>query len=148
MMSTIHATGLLFGRRGVLIRGPSGSGKSRLALALLQSGRARFVRLVGDDRLHLTAAHGRLLMQPAAALQGLIEVRGLGIVRMPYEPLALSHIVVDLAAADGLRLPEPEATVTEILGARLARLPVAPGNDPFPLILAYLTESAAGAASL
>jgi len=148
MTPTIHATGLLVGHCGILIRGQSGSGKSRLALSLLQSGRAQFVRLVGDDRLHLSAAHGRLLMRPAAALEGLIEVRGLGVIRVPYERVAVSRIVVDLGADDASRLPAPEATAAEILGIRLARLPVAPGIDPVPLILAFLAESAVGAASL
>jgi hypothetical protein len=58
---TIHASAVLVGHRGILIRGPSGSGKSRLALALLQSAGAGFARLVGDDRIHLEAVHGRLL---------------------------------------------------------------------------------------
>src|SRR5262249_21615157 len=75
---SVHASAVLVGARAVLIRGLSGAGKSRLALALLtaaDSGVLRFARLVGDDRLHLHAAHGRLLVQPADTLAGLIEVR-------------------------------------------------------------------------
>ena len=84
---TIHASAVLVGARAVLIRGPSGSGKSRLALALLHAaaqGLIPFARLVADDRAHVEAAHGRLLVRPAEALAGLIEVRGLGIRRVPY----------------------------------------------------------------
>ena len=67
---TIHASAVLVGRHAVLVRGPAGSGKSRLALALIQagtSGRLPFTRLVGDDRVHVEAAHGRLLVRPAEA---------------------------------------------------------------------------------
>ena len=86
--STIHASAVLVGARAVLIRGPAGSGKSRLALALIQAGGTGalpFTRLVGDDRVHVEAAHGRLLVRPAETLAGLIEVRGLGIRQVPFE---------------------------------------------------------------
>jgi serine kinase of HPr protein (carbohydrate metabolism regulator) len=137
---TIHASAVLVGARAVLIRGPSGSGKSRLALALLQAGGSMlpFTRLVGDDRVHAEAAHGRLLVRPAEALGGLIELRGLGIRRMPYEPVAVVGLVVDLAAADSERLPADESAVTEVSGIALPRLAVAPGADPYLLVLAAL----------
>ena len=82
---TIHASAVLVGARAVLIQGPPGSGKSRLALALVQAalaGALPFARLVGDDRVHIEAAHGRLLVRPAAALAGRIEV-GIGIATGP-----------------------------------------------------------------
>src|SRR5579872_1976133 len=57
--SSIHASAVLVGTRAVLIRGPSGSGKSRLALELIQAkSAAPFARLVADDRAYLEAAHG------------------------------------------------------------------------------------------
>ena len=139
--STIHASAVLVGTRAVLIRGPAGSGKSRLALALVQagpSGAFPFPRLVGDDRVHVEAAHGRLLVRPAEALRGLIEVRGLGIRRLPYEPVAVAGLLADLAAADAERLPAPESAVTEVAGISLPRLAVAPGADPYPLVFAAL----------
>ena len=91
---------MLIGSRAVLIRGPAGSGKSRLAWALIDAaaaGRIRFARLVADDRVELTASHGRLLVRPPAALAGLIEVRGLGVRRVAYEPVAVAGLVIDLA---------------------------------------------------
>ncbi len=94
--ATIHATALIVGHRGILIRGPSGSGKSRLALTFLQSAGTGFARLVGDDRIQLEAIHGRLLMRPATALAGLIEIRGLGIVRAVHEPVAVADLAIDL----------------------------------------------------
>lgn len=137
---TIHASAVLVGARAVLIRGPAGSGKSSLALALIRaSGHALpFTRLVGDDRVHVEAAHGRLLVRPAEALSGLIEARGLGIRRVPFEPLAAVGLVIDLAAVDSERLPARESAATELAGITLPRLAVAPGVDPYPLVIAAL----------
>ena len=108
MPATVHASAVLVGARAVLIRGPSGAGKSRLALELIdaaRAGRLRFARLVGDDRVHLQRVNGRLLVRPAEALAGLIELRGVGILRRDYEPCAVVGLVVDLDAADAQRLP-------------------------------------------
>jgi HPr kinase/phosphorylase len=138
--ATVHASAVLVGARAVLIRGPSGTGKSRLALELIESaGRDRvlFARLVGDDRLHLEAKNGRLLVRPAATLAGLIELRGVGIQRLVYEPCAVIGLVVDLAAADAERLPE--SLRTEIEGVAVPRLAVAPGVAALPGVLALLT---------
>ena len=69
--TTIHASAVPVGARAVLIQGPSGSGKSRLALALLEathSGLLPFARLVADDRANIEAVHGRLLVRPAPTL--------------------------------------------------------------------------------
>jgi HPr kinase/phosphorylase len=141
MPPTIHASAVLVGARAVLIRGPSGSGKSRLALALLQAadrGALAFARLVADDRAHIEAVHGRLLVRPAPALAGLLEVRGLGIRRLPYEPLAMVGLLIDLGAAEAERHPSPGSLQDEIAGIRLPRLAVAADDEPFPLVLAHL----------
>jgi HPr kinase/phosphorylase len=138
---TIHASAVLVGARAVLIRGPAGSGKSRLALALLEAARVgtlRFACLVADDRVHLEAAHGRLLVRPADRLRSLIEVRGLGIRQMPFEPLAVVGLVVDLGSAEGARLPPAALHSTVVEGITLPRLAVAADADPLPLVLAFL----------
>ncbi len=145
-MTTIHASAVLVGARAVLIRGAAGSGKSRLAFALLRAGESgafKFARLVGDDRVHVEAAHGRLLVRPHATLSGLIEVRGLGIRRLPFEPLAVVGLIVDLGA-DSERLPARESTVTEVAGVVLPRLAVAPATDPFGLVHAALRTKDSG----
>jgi hypothetical protein len=141
---TIHASVVLVGAHALLVRGPAGSGKSRLVLNLIQSasnGPLMFARLVGDDRIHVQAAHGRLIARPPVALAGLLELRGLGIRQLPYEPTAVVSWVVDLAAEPSMRIPEEAATQTAIEGIRLPRLAVAPGYDPFPIVLAALTSS-------
>ena len=136
---TVHASAVLVGRRAVLIRGPAGAGKSQLALALLQAadtGLLRFARLVGDDRVHLEARHGRLLVRPAAALAGLIEVRGLGVRRLDYEPVAVVGLLIDLAAEDAERMPAASEAV--LLGVPVRRLALPPGAAPLVPVLALL----------
>jgi HPr kinase/phosphorylase len=136
---TIHASAVLIGARAVLIRGPSGSGKSRLVLALLQAaqdGRLPFARLVADDRAHVEAVNGQLLVRPATALAGLLELRGSGIHRIAAEPVAAVGWVIDLAAEDATRLPEKEAKQAIIEGIKLPRLAVAADHEALPLVLA------------
>jgi HPr kinase/phosphorylase len=135
---TIHASAVLVGARAILIRGPAGSGKSRLALNLIQaawSGRLVFARLVADDRVHVQAAHHRLIARPPAALAGLLEVRGLGIQQLPYEPMAVVSWVVDLDVAVPMRMPDSASAQAVVAGVRIRRLAVAPGCDPVPMVL-------------
>ena len=97
--TSIHASAVLVGDRAVLIRGPSGSGKSRLAFDLVLAGRADLIAgamLVGDDRVHVWPRMGELMVRPAPALAGLIEIRGLGIRRCDFAPEAPIGLVVDL----------------------------------------------------
>jgi serine kinase of HPr protein (carbohydrate metabolism regulator) len=78
------------------------------------------------------------LVRPASALAGLIEVRGLGIRQVVYEPVAVVGLVVDLGEIAPDRMPAPQDRTTEIVGVPLPRLGVAAGTDPLPLVLAYL----------
>lgn len=120
--STVHATCVVAGEAGILIRGASGAGKSTLALRLIAGAldRDRFVRLVADDRVALAARGGRLIARPVAPLAGLLEVRGTGILGLAYEPACLVRLVVDLLA-DPPRLPDRHDLTAEILGIRLPR---------------------------
>lgn len=142
---SIHASAVVSGTTGILIRGPSGSGKSQLALELILAGRAGQIpptRLVGDDRVYLVRDGSRVLVRPVDALHGLIEIRGLGIRRTDFASEAEVRLVVDLAAADGERLPPPEALATELEGVTLPRLPVGAGYRPLPIVLAALITRA------
>ena len=141
--STIHASAVLAGPKAVLIRGPSGSGKSLLAWNLINatSQGLPFTRLVGDDRLQVIGQSGRLLVRPAQALSGLIEIHGLGIRRLPFESVAVVGWVLDLAAVDATRLPTAEATTTLIAGIKVTRLPVAAGMAALPTVLAALSTT-------
>lgn len=143
--TSIHASAVRVGDRAVLIRGPSGSGKSRLAFDLLLAGRAGHIaptKLVGDDRVHVWPREATLMVRPASALAGLIEVRGLGIRRCDFVPEAPVGLVVDLHAPDAERLPPPEALQVRILGILIPRIPVQHGFSALPLVIAALTMSA------
>ena len=75
-----------------------------------------------------------MLVRPAPALAGMLEIRGLGIRRLPYEPVAAVGLVVDLAAEDAARHPGQEAGKTVIGGVSLPRLAVASGMPALPLV--------------
>jgi serine kinase of HPr protein (carbohydrate metabolism regulator) len=140
--ASVHASAVLVGDRAVLIRGPSGSGKSRLAFDLILAGRAGQIPpavLVGDDRVHLEAAHGRLVVRPARGLAGLIEIRGLGIRRCDFAEQATVSLVVDLSAADAERLPAPDTLVATVSGIIIPRIPVDSGFQPLTMVLAALS---------
>ena len=128
-MSSLHASCVAWGEVGILLRGPAGSGKSSLARALVDAGG----RLVGDDRVGVSAAHGRLVARGHPALAGLIELRGLGPV--PAErraDAAVLRLVVDLADA-APRLPE--AGTADLAGIALPRLVLAPGPQRVGTVL-------------
>jgi len=142
-----HATAVLAGPRAVLIRGPSGSGKSKLAWDLIEAareGKLHFARLVADDRVALSALNGKLIASAPKTIEGMIELRGVGVHSLPFERFARVGFVVDLAAEDAERVPEPTAFRTEILGVRLPRIPVAKGTEPLPLVLQALLQAPAG----
>jgi HPr kinase/phosphorylase len=141
---SVHASAVKVGDRAVLIRGPSGSGKSRLAFDLILAGRSGQLPpavLVADDRVRLDTAGGELLVSAVPELGGLIEIRGLGIRRCDFVSGAAVGLVVDLAAEDAERLPPPEALQISIFGAKIPRIPVGAGFPPLPLVVAALTTA-------
>jgi serine kinase of HPr protein (carbohydrate metabolism regulator) len=121
----VHATGLVLGSTGVMLRGPSGSGKSLLTLSLIEAWETRGLRarLVADDRLDLVAERGMLAMHAPPTIAGLIELRGRGIVRRPHVDKARVHLVVDLVPKLE-RMVEEEDLSTEVFGVPLPRCPV------------------------
>src|SRR5512144_760688 len=142
--ASVHASAVRVGDRAVLIRGPSGSGKSRLAFDLILAGRSGQLPpaiLVGDDRVHLDTTAGNLIVRPAPELAGLIEIRGLGIRRIEHVGEAAVGLVVDLAAEDGARMPAAEALTVRIDGVEIPRIPVNLRYSPLPLIVAALTTT-------
>ncbi len=140
-----HASAVLVGNRAVLIRGPSGSGKSRLAFDLILAGRTGQIpeaMLIGDDRVHLQVIKGQLAVRPARELAGLIEIRGLGIRRCAFAEQAIVGLLVDLSAEDAERLPAAEALQANIAGVKIPRIPVGLSFAPLPMVIAALTMAA------
>ena len=150
--ATVHATCVVVGEAGVLIRGESGAGKSSLALALIERAgcRGMFAALVGDDRVRLHRRHGRIVARPHPAIAGRVEIRGHGIVAVDHLPACVLRLVVDLAAA-GPRLPDEPEPDAALLGVALPRLRIdratrdsglAPG-----LVIAALRAASVGVSS-
>ena len=138
----IHATALVLGEVGALIRGPSGSGKSGLALALLAlaNGRGLFAALIGDDRVLICVVGGRILATGASSVRGLIERRGQGVIRAPTEPCAVVRLVIDLAppGARGPRLPDEDALSVSFGEIALPRLAFDAASAPIERAYAVL----------
>lgn len=126
----LHATVVVAGAAGVMILGPSGAGKTSLALALVEhfSVRGRFAALVADDGVWLKAVAGRLVAEVPAAIAGLAEIRGLGPVRRPHEPRAVIDRVVRLVPrAEAPRIAAEGASET-VHGLALPALTLAEGD--------------------
>lgn len=115
-MERIHATCVVIKGHGVLLRGNPGSGKSDLALRLIDEGAG----LVADDYTELSAEDGQLFARAPDSIQGLLEVRGVGIVQIGCVPHVPVAAIFDLVAlADIERLPEPQSETLE--GVSVAR---------------------------
>lgn len=128
---SIHANALVIGETGLLLRGPSGSGKSALSLELIALARLRgdFGRLIADDRVLIESRNGRLLARPHPDIAGMIEARGMGILSLPHESGGVIHGLVDLTPAASLaRLPEDEALTAGLLDISLPRQWIASEN--------------------
>ncbi len=113
---TLHATTVTFGPYGILIRGASGSGKSALALDLMALG----ATLVADDRTFLQPGPDGPVASCPPTLSGLIEARGIGILRASPAPRTIVRLVIDLDTPETDRLP-PHRTVA-LMGQDVALL--------------------------
>jgi HPr kinase/phosphorylase len=124
----VHASTVAVDGRGLLILGPSGAGKSALALQLIALG----ARLVADDRTELTAHSDRLTARCPDPIRGLIEARGIGLLRAPPLDEAEIALVADLSQTEDQRLP-PRRRIT-MLGCEVD-LVLQARNDHFPAAL-------------
>ncbi len=122
----LHATTVSIGGQGVLLEGPSGIGKSDLALRLIDRG----AMLVSDDQTIVVRSGTRLLAHPPASIAGRIEVRGLGIIVMPY----VVDIPIALLVRLGIQVPRmPEQEARRIAGIDIPVLLLEPLQASAPL---------------
>lgn len=128
----LHATSVAWEGRAALIRGAPGSGKSSLGLELLAFG----AWLVADDRTELRCEGGRVVARCPRTIRGLIEARGVGLLRAETLREAEVAVLVDLDRAESERLPSWREET--ILGVRLPLLHK-PSSGPFAAaLLQYL----------
>jgi len=119
--SLIHATAVAIEGGAILLRGPPGAGKSDLALRLIEDG----ARLIADDQTLLRRAGNHVLVRAPAAVAGLIEVRGVGILRVDYLDEAPLALVVDLVPSTEVeRIPDDRFEV--VLGLPIRMIALAP----------------------
>ncbi len=127
----LHASCVAWQGRGVLILGPSGSGKSTLALDLMGFG----ATLVADDRTELRCVGDALHAHAPAAIAGMIEARGVGVLRADHAPSPVV-LAVDLGRTEALRLPHMGHTC--VLGIQLPLVSGAGRDHLAGAILQYL----------
>ncbi|MQV37256.1 HPr kinase/phosphorylase [Sinorhizobium meliloti] len=140
----VHGTAIVLGTTGLLITGPSGSGKSALALSCLSEvrHRGRFAALVADDRVDLTLENGRIVARCPAAIRGLIEIRGSGIAEVDtVSACVLDWAIMPVRAPFDPRLPPEEELQLEIgRNLPLLRLPVEGPVSPVDALAALLPQ--------
>lgn len=140
---TVHGTLIASGGEGVLLRGPSGSGKSDLAYRLMAVPHAW--QFVADDQVLLSVAHGVVTGTCPPTIRGQIELRGVGIIRVPFIDSAPVRLVIDLAPAGTIaRYPEPLFADTELAGIKLPAAVLAAFEASAPLKVIALLGALGG----
>ena len=120
-MQRIHGTCVKIGESGVLLRGESGAGKSDLALRLIDQG----ALLVSDDQVELSPSGQILIARAPERIAGMIEVRGVGLFRLPYRDAPL-RLIVDLVSANHPLERLPEIAKETILDVSIPRFDLNP----------------------
>ncbi|AHB47149.1 aldolase [Hyphomicrobium nitrativorans NL23] len=138
----VHATALALGGKAALIRGPSGAGKSDLALRCIAAPALAHVphraELVADDQVELRRTFDGIEVSAPPAIAGKLEVRGLGVLEVPYRASARLALVIDLVALDDVPRFPLEEIATVFLGQAVPTLRLAPfeASAPAKVVLA------------
>ncbi len=142
----IHGTCVALGDRAGLLKGAPGAGKSDLALRFISSFSEHGAALVADDQVRVWRDGTILTAGPPENLAGLLEVRGIGIVRMPHVAAVSLGLIVKLSAADPIpRLPPDPLPTEELLGCCVPVLMLNPFEASAPAKLKLALGGAAGA---
>jgi HPr kinase/phosphorylase len=140
----LHGTCVALGSQAALLRGPSGSGKSDLALRFLFETPSELDPcLIADDQVWARVDASRhIILTPPEPIRGRIEVRGIGIVDLPFRPGATLSVIVDLVPPENVpRLPPESMDRTELLGLSCPLLKLAPFEASAPLKLRLALQS-------
>jgi len=109
-MFQLHATAVSCHGAGVLIRGPAGSGKSDLALRLIDNG----ADLIADDRVSVEVCGKKIYLSAPQNILGLIEIRGIGLIKIDAVRDIPLSLIVDLRPHNEIdRMPEHRKDVIE-----------------------------------
>lgn len=119
----VQATAIAIDGRALMIEGPAGSGKTSLALALIDRGAV----LIGDDGVTLERVDDQVMVSPPPNIAGLIELRGIGLVEMPLASPTRLALILTLGGPEGERLPAKVPT-REVLRLDIPCLAFAPGS--------------------
>ena len=128
-MQRFHATCVALEGCGVLLTGPSGSGKSDLALRLIERGGI----LVADDQVEVSVENGQLIASPPLALRGLIEARYIGPLSVAYSESAVLRVVLIPGTPE--RYPEPQTTNLLDIKLPQLQLPYLEASTPIKIAL-------------
>ena len=134
----LHGTCVALGKNAALIRGESGAGKSDFAfrfINLISVHDHEATHLVADDQVNVTRIEDQIRVAPPATIAGKLELRGIGIIEVPYLIEARLRLIVDLKPSNQIsRLPD-WTTTHEILGLHLPGIELAPFEASAPLKL-------------
>jgi HPr kinase/phosphorylase len=135
----IHSTAVAIDGKAVLLRGFSGAGKSDLGLRLIDAG----AMLVADDQCELVREDETIIVRPPATIAGLLELRGIGIMRFDYLPEAPLALVVDLMPSNMIeRYPTRRGEM--VLGLSLPAISIAPFEASAPVKLRMALHALTG----
>lgn len=124
----LHTSCIAINGKGILISGPSGAGKSDLALRLIDEG----AQLIADDQTELHVENNRLIAAAPASIAGLMEIRHLGLIKMPFATQTQIELYVELTSLDEKleRLPPPDLCYLLEHPVRRLRLPGFAASTP------------------
>jgi len=141
-VTRLHATCVAVALDGVLLRGPPGAGKSDLALRLIGTAPLEgepAARLVSDDQVIVRRVEDRLVARAPESIAGMLEIRGVGICRVPVTDAANVALLVDLVAREAVvRLPPEPLPTEDILGLPVPTARLAAFESSAPLKLRLL----------